>query len=99
MLLDKRISYQTKVIISVICGGLWIYFRTADCYDMIPRTHVLPVIFVCAWIYANYLDPLFLPLGLSMLILYRVATPSPPPRSPLANSDVPIQIHTGAGPP
>ena len=54
----------------MICGGLWIYFRTQNCYDMIPRQHIFPVLFVAAWIYLNYYDPLFLPLGLGILLLY-----------------------------
>lgn len=70
MILDKYISFQTKVFIAMICGGLWIYFRTAQCYEMIPREHIFPVIFVVAWIYLNYYEPLFLPLGLLTLILY-----------------------------
>jgi hypothetical protein len=39
MILDQYLSYNKKVIISVICSGLWIYFRTAECYNMIPRLH------------------------------------------------------------
>jgi len=37
---------------------------------MIPRRHILPVIFVMGWTYLNYYEPLFLPLGLVVLILY-----------------------------
>ena len=70
MFLDKTISYKNKVYLSVICAGLWIYFRTEDCYDMIPRHHIFPVVFVMAWTYFNYYEPLFLPIGLSILILY-----------------------------
>ena len=71
MLLDEVLTYHQKVIISIICGGFWIYFRTAECYNMIPRLHIFPVIFVCGWIYLNYYEPLFLPIGLSILIAYR----------------------------
>ena len=70
MLLDKYLSFDQKVAIAIICGGLWIYFRTAECYNMIPRLHIFPVIFVCFWIYLNYYEPLFLPLGLLVLIVY-----------------------------
>ena len=70
MILDNLLTYDQKVILSIICGGLWIYFRTAECYNMIPREHWFPVVFVCAWIYLNYYEPLFLPIGLLVLILY-----------------------------
>ena len=70
MLLDRFLTYEQKVMISIICGGLWIYFRTSDCYKMIPRKHIFPVVFVCIWIYLNYYEPLFLPIGLLVLILY-----------------------------
>jgi hypothetical protein len=70
MILDNYISFNNKVIISVICAGLWIYFRTAQCYNMIPRTQWFPVVFVMIWTYLNYYEPLFLPIGLLILILY-----------------------------
>ena len=70
MLLDKFLTYDQKVAISILCGSLWIYFRTSDCYLLIPRLHVFPVVFVGLWIYLNYYDPLWLPIGLSILIIY-----------------------------
>jgi len=70
MILDNFLTYHQKVIISVICGGLWIYFRTSDCYKLIPREHIFSVFFVCFWIYFNYYEPLFLPIGLLILIAY-----------------------------
>ena len=70
MILDKYVSFKNKVIFSVICSGLWIYFRTSDCYSMIPRNHVFPVIFVMIWTYLNYYEPLLLPIGLLILIFY-----------------------------
>ena len=70
MILDKYISFQQKVIISLICAGLWIYFRTQQCYDMIPRGHLFPVVFVLIWTYLNYYEPLFLPIGLLILLIY-----------------------------
>ena len=51
--------------------------RTSDCYQMIPRLHVIPVFFVVGWIYLNYYDPLFLPLGLAVLIAYAVLSTKP----------------------
>jgi len=70
MLLDKYLTFQQKIVISIICGGLWIYYRTSECYSLIPRKHIFPVFFVCFWIYLNYYEPLFLPIGLMILILY-----------------------------
>ena len=70
MLFDNYLSFNQKVIISVICSGLWIYFRTQQCYDMIPREHLFPVIFVMIWTYLNYYEPLFLPIGLIILIIF-----------------------------
>lgn len=70
MILDNYILYSYKVLISVIASGIWIYFRTSDCYAMIPRQSIFPVIFVMAWVYLNYLDPLFLPIGLLVLVAY-----------------------------
>jgi len=68
MILDRVLTYHQKVIIAVIVAGFWIYFRTQDCYAMIPRMHLLPVLFVMAWTYLNYYDPLFLPIGLLILV-------------------------------
>lgn len=70
MLIDNLLTYDQKVIFSVLCGGFWIYFRTSECYNLIPRMHIFPIIFVCAWIYLNYYEPLFLPIGLLILIIY-----------------------------
>jgi hypothetical protein len=70
MLLDNYLSFQNKVIISVIISGFWIYFRTSDCYNLIPRKHIFPVFFVMIWVYLNYYEPLFLPIGLIILIFY-----------------------------
>ena len=72
MIFDKYLSFHNKMIISIISGGLWIYFRTNQCYTLIPRMHIFPVLFVMFWIYLNYLDPLFLPIGLAILLVYPV---------------------------
>jgi hypothetical protein len=42
-MLDEWLTYEQKVMISVVCGGIWIYFRTSDCYNMIPRKHIFPI--------------------------------------------------------
>ena len=70
MILDNYLTYHNKVIIAVICSGVWIYFRTSDCYKMIPRVNIFPVIFVMSWTYLNYYEPLFLPIGLLILLIY-----------------------------
>lgn len=70
MLLDKWLSFEQKVLISVVSAGLWIYFRTAACYEMIPRNHGFPVLFVMVWTYVNYYEPLSLPIGLLVLLSY-----------------------------
>ena len=74
MILDNYNSYDTKVFIAAICSGIWIYYRTADCYSLIPRHHVFPVLFVTIWTFLSYYmrEPLFLPIGLSILILYGI---------------------------
>ena len=64
------LSYQKKVIISVICSGLWIYFRNQQCYTLIPTHSLFAVIFIMIWSYLNYYEPLFLPLGLFILFFY-----------------------------
>lgn len=63
-------TYKIKVMISVLFAGLWIYFRTDQCYVMIPRGQILPVLYVMLWTYLNYVEPLMLPVGLLILFLY-----------------------------
>ena len=70
MFLDKYLSYNNKVIIAIIFAGLWIYFRTAECYSMIPRYSIFASIFVMTWVYLYSYEPLFCPIGLGILILY-----------------------------
>ena len=70
MFFDKYLTYNQKVVISIVSSGLWIYFRTTDCYNFIPRLHVFPLLFVMIWVYLNYYEPLFLPAGLLILVLY-----------------------------
>ena len=71
MFLDKYLSYNNKVIIAIIFAGLWIYFRTAECYSMIPRYSIFASIFVMTWVYLYSYEPLFCPIGLGILILYK----------------------------
>jgi hypothetical protein len=70
MILDNYLSYHNKVIIAVIASGLWIYFRTAECYAMIPRHSLFACIYVMIWIYLYSYEPLFCPIGLLVLVIY-----------------------------
>jgi hypothetical protein len=70
MFFDKYLSYNNKVLIAVISAGIWIYFRTTECYAMLPRQSLFPAIFVMLWVYAYSYEPLFCPIGLSILFLY-----------------------------
>lgn len=70
MILDNYLSYNHKVIIAVIFAGLWIYFRTAECYAMIPRHSIFASIFVMLWVLLYSFEPLFCPIGLFILIFY-----------------------------
>ena len=70
MILDNYLSQDIKIVIALIFGGIWIYFRDDLCYKLIPRKNVLSVLLVLTWIYLNYKDPLFLPIGLLILYFY-----------------------------
>ena len=70
MLLDHYLSYHTKLIIAIVCAGIWIYFRTAECYAMLPRYSLFATIFVMIWVYMFAYEPLVCPIGLGMMILY-----------------------------
>jgi hypothetical protein len=70
MILDKVLSYNDKIIISVLIGSIWIYFRSLKHYALLPRKSIISVILVGGWIYLNYIDPLFLPIGLGMMVWY-----------------------------
>lgn len=87
MILDSVLSFHTKVCISILSGAVWIYFRTQQCYAMLPNHHILPVLFVSLWIYLNYYEPLFLPLGLVVLWLYSHFLNSPVNESPVVDTD------------
>ena len=72
MILDNILNYDQKVLISIVIGMVWIYFRTQDCYRFLPRKEIFPVLFVGLWIYLNYYEPLFLPIGLSIMVIYKI---------------------------
>ena len=72
MILDNYLSYNNKVLFSVIISGLWIYFRTNSCYVLIPRNHISSVFIVTVWTFLNYYEPLFLPIGLCILFIYSI---------------------------
>lgn len=65
-----NISYQDKIIIATISAMIWIYFRTFDCYALLPRKSLLSVVLVGVWTYYNYQEPLLLPIGLIAIYLY-----------------------------
>ena len=60
MILDKYIKFNQKVIISIISGMIWIYFRTMDCYKFLPRQQLFPTLFVGGWIFLNYYEYLLI---------------------------------------
>ena len=70
MILDNYLSYQQKIIIAMISGAIWIYFRTFDYYALLKRKQILSVFLVSSWIYVNYYEPLALPIGLMIMTLY-----------------------------
>lgn len=70
MILDRYLSFNTKIVIAVIASGIWIFFRTNQCYDMIPNGKLYPLLFVMPWTYINYYEPLALPIGLAILAIY-----------------------------
>lgn len=64
------LSYHHKVIIATISAVIWIYFRTFDCYALLPRKSIVSVALVGLWTYYNYQEPLLLPIGLILMYLY-----------------------------
>ena len=65
------LTYNQKILISLLSSALWIYYRTSDCYNLIPRKNLLSVILVTSWTYLNYKEPLALPIGLLILYLFK----------------------------
>jgi hypothetical protein len=70
MILDKYLNFDLKVKISIIAGAIWIYFRTSECYKLLPRRSIISVLLVSIWVYLNYYEPLFLPIGLLLMYGY-----------------------------
>ena len=70
MILDKYLTFKQKIYISLVACALWIYFRTTECYSMIPRKSLFSVLFVVIWVYINYYEPLVAPIGLATIYLY-----------------------------
>ena len=70
MILDKVLDNETKIIISVISGMIWIYFRKLKNYCGLSNKSLLSAILVGCWTYLNYKEPLFLPIGLLTLYFY-----------------------------
>jgi hypothetical protein len=70
MLLDKYLTFEQKVYISIISSAIWIYFRTLGCYLALPRQSFISVILVSIWMYCNYYEPLSAPIGLIIMVLY-----------------------------
>ena len=64
------IKNNYKILISIIIGMMWIYFRKYENYRGLPNRSLVSTIFVGLWIWLNYKDPLFLPIGLFVLWLY-----------------------------
>ena len=70
MILDNILSQEQKICISILSGAIWIYFRRLQDYSLLPRYSLLSVSLVSIWIYLNYMEPLFLPIGLICMIIY-----------------------------
>ena len=64
------ISYQNKVVFSVIFVGLCIFFKPESTGELLPKHSFFAVIFVMIGVTLNYYDPLFLPLFLLLLYIY-----------------------------
>ena len=60
-----------KKCIVLISSGIWIYYRTNECYYMLERKNFKVVIMTMIWTYLFMKEPLVLPIGLSMLALFR----------------------------
>ena len=71
MILDKYLSHNSKIVIALICVGLWMYFRRAECYAMIPRHSIFSSIFVMTWLYLYTYEPLVVPIGIIILLIYK----------------------------
>ena len=70
MILDRHLTHQQKIIIAMVAAAIWIYFRSFGCYALLKRKKVLSIVLVVAWIYLYDKDPLFLPIGLAIMVLF-----------------------------
>ena len=70
MFFDNYLSYDNKVIIAIISSGIWIYFRTTECYAMVPRNSLFSSLLVMYWVYMYSYEPLVCPIGLLILFIY-----------------------------
>lgn len=70
MILDKYLTFEQKVYISLIASSIWIYFRTLGCYAALPRQSIVSVVLVCFLMYLNYYEPLSAPISLIAMYLY-----------------------------
>ena len=59
-----------KVLFSIAVGMIWIYYRKYENYRALPNYNLISAIIVGGWIWANYLDPLALPIGLLCIYTY-----------------------------
>lgn len=75
MILTNHISHSNKIIFSTIVAMIWIYYRTFDCYSLLPRKSILSVSLVGLWTYYNYQEPLLLPIGLAIMYVYSIYRP------------------------
>jgi hypothetical protein len=67
----SSLDRKNKILISMISGGLWIYYRDFNCYELLKRKKMLSVILVVLWIYFYEIEPLFMPMGLILLVLFK----------------------------
>lgn len=66
------IIYNYKILISIVSGMIWIYYRDDLCYKLIPKNNLLVSVCIGLWIYINYYEPLVLPFGLIILYFYSI---------------------------
>ena len=62
--------WETNNLVSLL--HIKFIIRSGKGYNMIPRQHLFPVVFVMAWAYINYYEPLALPIGLVILASFPV---------------------------
>lgn len=60
-----------KEIVVILSSGIWIYYRTSDCYYLLERKNTKVCLFTMGWTYLFMKEPLVLPLGLIILACNR----------------------------